>query len=321
MGQSCLTRDLAINADLHGAELNQECLNGKTEIPAFRMTGILPISQTELAQRRQKLRRQRRMRLLQGVWRSCAITGLTAGLFWATTLPDWVIRRPEQVKIEGNRYLSAQAIRSLLPIDYPQSLLRLQPQLIVDTLKEKAPIADVTVHRQVFPFPPQLTVQVKERYPVALSLPEPGSVPSGQLSSSGSSKAGLLDENGKWIPLERYTALNQSVKLPTLRVLGRPEQYAAVWMQFYQEISRSPVKISEVDWRDPTNLILKTDLGTVHFGPYSNNFITQLRALDRMRQLPTRLQTSQIAYIDLRDPDSPSLQMNKIKKPVRSGTP
>ncbi len=282
------------------------------------MTSISPVSPTELTQRRQKLRRQRRLRVFQAIWRNVAIIGLTGGLFWAATLPDWVIRQPEQIKIEGNRYIPTPTLRALLPIAYPQSLLRLQPQELSNVLKAKAPIAEVTVKRQVFPFPPRLTIQVKERYPVAIAQSGPGE---NLAANRNQNNIGLLDENGLWIPLESYTSLDESLKLPTLKVFGKQEQYRSDWAKLYQEIRRSPVKITEVDWRDPNNLILKTDLGIVHFGAYSPSFANQLRTLDRMRQLPTSVNPSQIEYIDLHSPDTPYVQMLKPKKPVKPDLP
>ncbi|KAM3096260.1 cell division protein FtsQ/DivIB [Phormidesmis sp. 146-35] len=278
------------------------------------MTSIAPVSQTELSQRRQKLRRQRRVRFFQASWRSLAVFGLATGTVWAATLPAWVIRKPEQVTIKGNQFISAQTIRTLLPIAYPQSLLKIQPQAVSNALKAKAPIAEATVDRQLFP--PSLTVRIQERTPVAVALPQAGAT-----KTTDPDQPGLLDENGIWIPLESYTSLNQSLKLPTLKVTGKLSQYRASWSQLYQAIRRSSVKVLEVNLDDPNNLILKTELGTVHCGLYGANFTSQLKALDRLRRLPSRVNLNQIAYIDLRNPESPSVQMITPKSPVKLSTP
>ncbi len=294
------------------------------------MTSIAPVSKTELTQRRQKLRRQRRVRFLQASWRSLAVAGLAGGAVWAATLPAWVIRKPEQVTIKGNQFISAQTIRTLLPIAYPQSLLKIQPQAIVDALKLKAPISEATVDRQLFP--PGLTVRIQERNPVAIAQPSSSGVSVSATKNSPLSvnavqanltQPGLLDENGIWTPLETYTSLNQSFKLPTLKIMGRLSYYRPYWATLYQMLSRSPVKVSEINWDDPNNLILKTDLGFVHFGAYSSSFANQLKALDQMRKLPSHVNPSQVSYIDLRNPDSPFIQMNlnPSKTPVKLGTP
>lgn len=279
-------------------------------------SSIASVSQTELAQRRRKLRQRRRVRFLQAGWRVLAVCGLTVGVIWAATLPTWVIRRPEQVQIEGNHLIPVRTLRLLLPIPYPQSLFRVEPQVIARELQARAPIADVIVSRQLFP--PGLVVQVTERLPVAIAL-----MTEGNPQATGKTAAnGLLDENGMLIPLESYTALDQSLKLPSLKVIGKPATYRPFWSKLYRELTQAPpVNVSEIDLRNPSNMILKTDLGMVHLGAYSPRFPSQLQTLDRMRKLSTHSSFSQITYIDLRNPEAPTIQIGKSKDLVKSGTP
>jgi cell division protein FtsQ len=279
------------------------------------MESIASVSQSQLTNRRKKLRHARRMKLFQTIWRSLWVGGMASSLVWAITLPDWVIRQPEQVEIEGNHFLSSQAIRSLLPLSYPQSILRVQPQALAQALESQAPIAEATVSRQLVP--PGLTIQVKERKPVAIAqAAAPQKTKAGQSTPS----VGLLDEQGVWIPESSYKQLDQSLELPTLKVIGSSNQYQPYWPEVYQAVSHSPVKVFEIDWQDPANLILKTELGNVHFGPYSSRFTEQLAVLDRMRELPTHVQASKIAYIDLGNPDSPAIQMTKGNETPQSST-
>jgi cell division protein FtsQ len=271
------------------------------------MPDISPVSRAELAERRRRLRHQRRWRAVQTSWRAVAVSGLTVGLIWATTLPAWVIHRSNQVEIQGNELLSAQAIQALLPIAYPQSLLAIQPGAIARHLESQGPIASALVTRRLFP--PGLVIEIQERYPVAIAYTSPTNIEvAAQSGSSARSGIGLLDEKGNWIPLESFTALNQSLQLPELKVLGNPEQYRTQWAELYQAISRSPIKISQVDWREPANLILTTELGTVHFGAYSPRFRQQMQALDQMRQISEQINPQEIAYIDLKNPEAPMLQ-------------
>ena len=284
-------------------------------------SSIASVSQMELTQRRQKLRHRRRVKFLQASWRVVAVCGLTAGVIWAATLPTWVIRRPEQVRIEGNHFIPVRTLRSLLPIPYPQSLFRVEPQAIARELQARAPIEAVIVSRQLFP--PGLIVQVKERLPVAIALTtDDRPLPDGTAKPATTAKGGLLDENGMLIPFENYVALDQSLKLPTLKVIGNPESYRSSWFKLYRELIQGPpVNVSEVDWRDPANLILKTELGMVHLGPYNARFPSQLKAIDRMRRLSAHPNFSQITYIDLRNPDAPVLQMPKPQNLVKSVNP
>ncbi|HEY9621204.1 MAG TPA: hypothetical protein V6C78_12580, partial [Crinalium sp.] len=60
-----------------------------------------------------------------------------------------------------------------------------------------------------------------------------------------------------------------------------------------------------------SNLILITELGTVHLGPFSAQITKQLQALDQMRELPSKVPLDQILYINLRNPASPLLELNQ----------
>ena len=292
------------------------------------MTGIAPVSRTELAQRRKHLRKQRRNQLLQTSWRSVVIMGLAAGMVWVIAQPNWVIRQAEQVTIEGNRFLATQTIRSILPIQYPQSLMKIQASEISQALTTKAPIAEVTVERHLFP--PSLVIKVREREPVAqvfLSTnptnpaqpkdvknpPDKSGEKPAEKSIEKSTLAdrpyGFLDENGMLLPLESYSNLTQDMKMPDLKVIGDPDLYRRQWNALYPIVRRSPVKIDLIDWQNFSNLKLKTELGMVHVGSLGRLFPSQVRALDKMRQLPNRLPPAQIDYIDLRNPSAPMVQL------------
>jgi len=265
--------------------------------PRVLMTIIEEVSPAQLADRRQKLRLERRLKILQALWRTVAVSGIAGGVVWAIALPGWVIRQPEQVEIAGNKLLSTEAILSALPIDYPQSLWSLQPQEIARELSAKAPIARATVSRYLLP--PRLIVQVLERQPVAIAVNSPGEP----------KVLGLLDSKGVLMPKDSYTDVNGSFPLPNLTVIGPPETYQLHWEAVHQALGRCPVKILTIDWQNPRNIILHTELGKVHVGSYSSQFATQLLTLAQMQQLPNQINSSQIAYIDLTNPASPSIQM------------
>ena len=300
------------------------------------MTGIAPVSRVELAQRRKQLRKQRRNRLLQTSWRSVVVMGLAAGMVWVIAQPNWVIRRAEQVTIEGNRFLATQTVRSILPIQYPQSLMKIQASEISQALTTKAPIAEATVERHLFP--PSLVIKVREREPVAQvflftnptdlaqlkdtkkppdkSGDKPAEKPterSIEKSALADRPHGFLDENGMLLPLESYSNLTQDMKMPDLKVIGDPDLYRRQWSALYPIVRRSPVKIELIDWQNFGNLKLQTELGMIHVGSLGRLFPSQVRALDKMRQLPNRLPPAQIDYIDLRNPSAPIVQL-KVSK-------
>ncbi|MFB2937379.1 cell division protein FtsQ/DivIB [Aerosakkonemataceae cyanobacterium BLCC-F154] len=292
------------------------------------MTSILSVSSAELSHRRKTLRRQRRRQLVCGIWRIVAISSLAGGLSWVATQPVWVIKQPEQINIEGNQILSDRGVRSLLSLSYPQSLLRIEPKTVAQQLETKQTlIAKASVSRQLFP--PSLTVKVEEREPVVTAVsvnpstsatPQLTTPPTNQANPTDRPEAiappppptvpvGLIDAQGTWIPIENYNSAGQPLPLPPLRIIGDRQQYLPHWSQMYQILRRSPIKVSEIDWQNPANVILKTDIGTVHLGIYGSQFADQLAVLDQMRQLSKEVNGHPIAYIDLTDPNSPAVQL------------
>ena len=315
------------------------------------MPDIIPVTRNELQQRRRQLRTNRRNRLLQTSWRSVVVLGLAAATVWVILQPNWLIRRSEQVKIEGNRFLATQSIRSLLPIQYPQSLLRIQSSQISDALTTKAPIVEAIVERHLFP--PGLVIKVREREPVAQAIygsggkpaqsdskisvkgengkatdksnssPNPNPGNSAKVAIDSAPPDAFLDENGMILPIESYKELNQVIKLPELKILGNPDVYRSQWTSFYPILRRSPVKIQSIDWQNPANIRLKSDIGWIHLGALGRSFTLQMRSLDKMRQLDKRLSSEQIDYIDLRNPHNPTIQLknNRSIAPKSSEEP
>ncbi|MEH2052135.1 cell division protein FtsQ/DivIB [Nostoc sp.] len=264
------------------------------------MAGIISVSRTDLAQRRQKLRRQRQMKIIQAIWRTFAITGLAGGLVWVAIQPVWMLKAPKQIVMKsGNKLLSDQTTQSLLMLSYPQSLWRIEPSAIANSLKKQPTIAQAIVRRRLFP--PGLIIEIQERVPVAVT------------QTSGNNKViiGLLDASGAWMPLEKYTSLNPTKKLPNLRVIGSPKQYCSYWTQLHEAVSRSSVKVMEINCQNPTNLILKTELGNVHLGVPGPQLPEQIKVLAQMRPLATKFNSGQIEYIDLKNPEYPLVQMNQ----------
>ncbi|MBD2293184.1 FtsQ-type POTRA domain-containing protein [Anabaena sphaerica FACHB-251] len=299
------------------------------------MAGIVSVSRKDLAQRRKKLRRQQQKKIIQTIWRTLAASGLAGGLLWVTLQPMWVLKAPAQIVMtSGNQLLSEQTIQSLLVLSYPQSLWRIEPSVIAETLEQQPAIAQATVSRRLFP--PGLMIKIQERFPVAMTHTPAGqsttscntqpqssenfvkqptpSCPQNSVAQSKQGDVSLLDASGALIPLEKYTALNPTGKLPSLKVIGLPEQYRPYWTQLYQAISQSSVKVMEIDCQDPTNLILKTELGTVHFGVPTAQLPEKIQVLVQMRHLPAKFKSRQLAYIDIKNPDSPLVQVNQNQK-------
>ncbi|MGL5084094.1 MAG: cell division protein FtsQ/DivIB [Microcoleaceae cyanobacterium] len=273
------------------------------------MAQINFVSSKDLGNRRQHLRRQRRWKSVQLLWQALAVSGLLASVVWVIHLPIWSIRRPEQIQVQGNLLLSEQRVRSLLSLSYPQSIWQIRPQALVKTLESQGQIAEAQVIRQMVP--PSLTIQIEERRPVAIAQASKAF-----LNKGDTQKVGWLDAAGGWIPLESYAKLERSHQLPTLKVVGDYEHYSPYWSKVYDALHRSPVEVYEVDWQNPANIILTTDVGSFHLGPYTPKFSEQLRTIDRLRTLPEEIDINQVDYINLYDPAAPLVQLvpSEIKR-------
>ncbi|MDZ7956502.1 MAG: FtsQ-type POTRA domain-containing protein [Aulosira sp. DedQUE10] len=271
------------------------------------MADLVSLSRTDLAQRRKKLRRKQQMKIIQAIWRTLAISSLAGCLLWVAIQPMWVLNAPRQIVMKsGNQLLSDETVKSLLVLSYPQSLWRIKPSAIAESLKQQPTIAQASVSRRLFP--PGLMIEITERVPVAIVQTRRGGNPE---SVNKQASAGLIDASGVWIPIEKYTSLNPTGKLPSLKVIGLSEQYLPYWTQLYLSVSQSSVKIQEINCQDPTNLILKTELGNVYLGPPSPQLSEQIKILAQMRPLSSKLNSSQIEYIDIQNPEAPLVQLNQ----------
>ncbi|MGB5973892.1 MAG: FtsQ-type POTRA domain-containing protein, partial [Nodosilinea sp.] len=133
------------------------------------MTRVSSLSRDELKNRRQSLRRRRRITISQALWRFWALSGLTAAIFWGATRPVWLIHSPAQINVSGNHLLSDEAVQNLVPLQYPQALMKVEPEIVARQLRDRGPIITAEVSRQLLP--PRLNVRVEERVPVAVVLP------------------------------------------------------------------------------------------------------------------------------------------------------
>ncbi len=269
------------------------------------MTGMTSVPPTPLKNRRQALRDQRRLKAWQAIWRFWVLSSLAGGLLWILIQPQWVIRDRSQIQVEGNKLLSKDQIRQLLTLSSAQPIWQLPIQQLNQQLQASPPIAESQITRQLLP--PRLTMTVQERQPVAIAFSDKNS--------------GYLDAEGVWIPQTFYRQTPPTLKLSSLKVIAFENAYRSSWKTLYPLIRQSSVKIFEVNWRNPNNLVLKTELGTVYWGSSSTQLAEKFKTLAQLRSLPSRVSLSRIIYIDLANPSNPVLQVKPLPtKPVPSKT-
>jgi cell division protein FtsQ len=245
-------------------------------------------SSPKLKQKLSLLQQQKKREAFHYFWRSLLVSCLTASFLWCLTLPEWKIKQPEQVEIEGNHLVTEDTIRVLIALSYPQNIWAIPTKKISQNLESIPPIITAKVTRQILPA--RLLISLQERKPVAIALSE--------------SKVGFLDAQGIWIPPDFYSKLAENLDLPTLKVVNFQPNYSATWTELYRLISiYDRVKIFEVRWQEANNLVLQTELGRVYFGSPSFRLEDKFKVLAQLKNLPNYVKGSSVAHIDLTNPD------------------
>lgn len=269
------------------------------------MATIIPISSNQKnrhTDRRRELKNKRTFRTLLGLIRTLLITGFAGGSFWLLTLPNWVIRDSKEIEVAGNKFLTVNEVRNLIPLSYPQPLLTLSTEKLTEKLETQAPFEDITINREILP--PKITVKVVERQPVAIAFAP-------MVKTSKIIQIGYLDAQGILVPNQFYKSVKDKNTLPTFKITGIPDQYLPYWKNVYSLITQSEVKIKEINWQNPNNIIFHTELGIVYMGGNISQLTTQLMMLAKMKKLPQKVNPSEIILIDLSDPDFPSIKQKK----------
>ncbi|MEM6715338.1 MAG: FtsQ-type POTRA domain-containing protein [Cyanobacteria bacterium P01_F01_bin.56] len=274
------------------------------------MTNLVTPSPEDLSTRRKALRQQRRLRNLQQLLRVLVVSGLAVSAMWLIRNPFWLLLQGrEQVTVNGNEMLSDDTVHTLLALEYPQRIFDLEPEQLVEQLQSQAPIADAQVERQLFP--PRVDITLQERIPVAVTIP---SRPNLATTSEPTpiNQPGLLDAEGYWLAQRATAGLDQDYDLPALKVRGFHPRYQGQWPTLYEALQASPVPIQEIDLRSPNNLIIQTEVGTIHLGGYdARRLLEQLALLPQLRQLTEAPQTPRIDYIDLVNPQVPAVKFSE----------
>ena len=145
-------------------------------------------------------------------------------------------------------------------------------------------------------FPPHLSIAIRERIPVAIAV------------SNG--RVGFLDREGIWIPQEYYGELSSTSSLPDLKVINFPPQEQNFWQEIYRLILlHTTVKVTEISWDKSNAIFLKTSIGKVYLGSDRTQLAKQFKIMANLADLPAHFERSEIAHIDLSNPN-----LNLIQK-------
>ena len=268
------------------------------------MTAMQPAPEiVDFRQRRQQMRRERQRRFCLEIWQTLASAGTALGLGWALVHPVWQIREPQQIRIRTGGLLSEAQVRSWLDLEHPHFLWALSPNTLTAKLAQQPVVAQVRVRRQGFPS--RVEIWVQERQPVAALVCQ---------RHCSDHNQGFLDSEGHQLGGEYAPVLRQLKRYPSLRVTGWHPTQKSLWPQVYQAVAASPVRVTGIDWEQPGDIRLHTELGVIRLGGDLYRLSEQLVTLDRLRYLPRQLPLHRIAAIDLSDPQAPLVELRRAPK-------
>ena len=247
--------------------------------------GVFPPPQIQEKLALVKVQKQRSDKI--SLWRSSLIITLAMSLGWAATLPYWKIKHPNQIKIGGKKLVNEDTIRTAIDFDYPQFIGTVNGLDITRRIESIPSIAVAKVNKQIIP--PNLIISLQEKEPVAIATSE--------------GRVGFLNAEGEWISRQFYTNVDSKSSLPDLKVTNYRSSYQQQWHQIYQLISLYPeLKINEMQWQKSGGLLVQTKIGKVFLGSDSSRLEQQFKTMVELDNLPSQLQSSEIAYIDLSNP-------------------
>jgi cell division protein FtsQ len=228
------------------------------------------------------------------LWRACLVIGCAISLCLLLTQPYWQIKHQTQIQINGTKLLSKNTVYNALKFDYPQLIWTINGLNLMQKIESIPSVEATNITKQIIP--PQLIISLQEKKPVALA--------------TFHEKVGFLDLDGQWIAQEFYENINTNLALPKLQVLNYQNRYQEPWKTIYQLISLHPeLKITTVQWDESSNLFLHTKIGTVFLGGDLSQLKRQFKIMLQLQNLPAYVDNSQIAYIDLSNPN-----LNVIQK-------
>jgi cell division protein FtsQ len=258
----------------------------------------VPQTVSKLPQKkRRKSRPKQRLKVVKSLWRFGCMSAICGGVGWVASQSDWKISKAEQIHIQGNQYLTDQAVRSILAIPYPKLIMELAPEQLTAKLIAQGSISGAKIDRGLLP--PHLIVQIQDLPPIA------------RITSADDPQSQIfVDERGHQLPLASYRPAIWSA-LPTLQLQLPSTGICPDWPQLYPIVHTSPVTVSLVDCRNPQNLFLQTEIGTVRLGAVGENARSKARIqqLDRLRDWQKYTDPTAVEYLDLENPDSPKLQL------------
>jgi cell division protein FtsQ len=257
-----------------------------------------PLKQRPLGeglQRRQELRRQRRLERLAEIWRLLALIAAATGLGWVLLRHGWMLQSPAQVTVQGTVGLGRDQVIRAGDLRFPQPLLDLDPADLRRRLAAQLPVDQVVVQRHMLPA--GLTIRLHPRVAVARA----------QRRTSAGLENGFVDRTGRWISARQQAMGGAAVTSP-LWITGWQERYQPGLEVLLQQLPASAA-VTQLRFRPEGDLwLVSSRLGLVRFGTLDDRLQRRLQVLDHLAaDLPKTPAMHGSRAIDLDDPEHPEL--------------
>jgi len=262
---------------------------------------------TEGLQRRQELRRQRRLERLAQVWRLLALLAAAAGLGWVLLRHGWLLQSPAQVTVVGSAGLGREQVIRAGDLRFPQPLLDLDPADLRRRLASQLPVDQVVVQRHMLPV--GLTIRLHPRVAVARA----------QRRTSSGLDNGFVDSTGRWISA-RQQAMGGAPVRSALWITGWQERHQPGLEVLLRQLPAAAA-VTELRFRPEGDLwLVSSRLGLVRFGTLDDRLQRRLQVLEHLASdLPKTPAIGESRAIDLDDPEHPELMMAPPRDGLKAG--
>jgi cell division protein FtsQ len=253
--------------------------------------------------RRKLLRQQRRAERLRNLWRMTVFSLLAAGLGYGLLRQGWTLRSPAQVEVMGSQLVDRQQVIRATGLQFPQSLLTVQPRDLDRDLRSSLPVEQVRISRLMLP--PRLRVELVDREAVARAE---------RRGRTGVEK-GYIDRQGHWIGVATEGLVPRGDV--SLQVRGWNERYRAALTQILAQRKAFDGSLQEVRFAPDGSLWLTTrELGPMRLGPADDRLERRLEVAAHLNStLPAQLKGRAPTLIDLSDPEQPELSVPGVAPP------
>ena len=241
--------------------------------------------------------------------------------YWALKLPQWYINQDklnkassDVLKIQGNIITPDYKIINMVrQTQLPNTqVFRLETKELEENIEKLQPVKKAYIRR--YWYPARLVINVEERVPAFLLVPNLESEPNSALTTDGV----LIDHD--------YLPLNPSIKTKKLLTYGVRDGLDEVWdKKRVEEILKlvkaletySAQEVQYVDLRNQKDVYIMLQEHLIRFGEINDSAFTRAKNIASI--LPEARKYSQkIKYIDLRWDDSYYLRLEGVKEVKKS---